>query len=113
MNECHQPKFTVDQRALRERNPKIERYFKRRMANEECSSGIVVEETELDQAIEDIIGMIEAAEEHVHKAAARRASEKEKITAEDVRKRSMERLAETHKAKREVEMKKKILCRLD
>ena len=57
------------------------------MAHEERASDIVVEETELDQAIEDIIDMTEAAEEeHAHKAAAKRASEKEKITAEDVRK---------------------------
>ena len=79
------------------------------MANEERASDTVVEETELDQAIEDIIDMTEAAEEeHAHKAAAKRASEKERITAEDVRKRSMERLAETQKRQNsEVEVKKK------
>ena len=73
------------------------------------SEGIVVEETELDQAIEGIIGMSEAAEEeHAHKAAAKRTSKKEKMTVEDVRKRSMEWLAETQKRpKSEIEVKKK------
>ena len=33
------------------------------MADEECASGTVTEETELDQAIENIIGMTEADEE--------------------------------------------------
>ena len=104
LSECLQPKFTVDQRAVRERYAKIARYSKRRMANEERASGIVAEETELDQAIEDIIGMTEAAEEeHAHRAAARRAAEK--ITAEDVRERSMDRLAETQKRQKSEEEK--------
>ena len=97
LNECEQPKFTVDQRAVRERYAKIEKYFKSRMAKEERESGINTEESELDQAIQDIIGMAEAAEEEIAQKAAENKSsrDKDKMTAEDVRKRCMERLSET------------------
>ena len=48
---------------MRERYAKIEKYLKGRRADEERLSGIVTEENELDQAIENIIGMTEADEE--------------------------------------------------
>ena len=58
------------------------------MAAEERASAISPERTELDEAVESIIERKEGAEEEM----ARRA---ERETAESVRKRSMERLAET------------------
>ena len=95
LNKCEQPKFTTDQRVIRERYAKIEKNFKSRMAKEERESGISTEESELDQEIQDIIGMAEAAE-IAQKAAENKSSrEKDEMTAEDVRKRCMERLSET------------------
>jgi len=110
LNECHQPRFTVDQRAVRERYAKIEKYFKNRMAKEERASGINGEESELDQAIQDIMGMAEAAQEEIiQKVAENKISrDKERMTAEDVRKRSMERLSETQEREKfENETKKR------
>ena len=97
LNECNQPRFTVDQRAVRERYAKIEKYFKNRMAKEERASGINAKESELDQAIQDTMGMAEAAEEEITQKAAenKNSRDKDKLTADDVRKRSMERLSET------------------
>ena len=97
LNKCHQPRFTVDQRAVRERYAKIEKYFKNRMAKEERASGINAEESELDQAIQDIMGMAEAAEVEITQKAAenKNSRDKDRLTAEDVRKRSMEILSET------------------
>ena len=73
------------------------------MAAEERQSGTNPELTELDQALENIIERSEGAEEEIARGDANKQKqvEKEKETAEDVRKRSMERLAETKQ--REVE----------
>ena len=98
LNEAEQPKCNVDQRGVRERYSKLEKSFKKRMAMEERASGITGEDvTELDQAIETILGLIEAAEHESAKNVEKkkREVEKEKETAESVRKRSMERLGET------------------
>ena len=89
--------LTVDQRAVRERNVKIEKYFKNRMAKEERASGINAEESELDKAIQDIMGMAEAAEKEItHKAAeSKNRRDKDRMKAEDVRKKYVERLSKT------------------
>ena len=110
LNECNQPRFTVDQRAVRERYAKIEKYFKNRMAKEERASGINAEESELDQAIQDIMGMAEAAEEEIIQKAAenKNSRDNDRLTAEDVRKRSKERLSETQEREKiENETKKR------
>ena len=63
LNEAEQPKFNVDQRGVKERYFKLEKSFERKMALEERASGITGEDVkELDQAIETILGLIEAAE---------------------------------------------------
>ena len=65
---------------------------------EERASGITGEDvTELDHASERLLGLIEAAEHESAKNVEKkkREVEKEKETAESVRKRSMERLGET------------------
>ena len=103
LNTIEGVRFVVDQRAVRERYTKIERNFKRKMAAEERASGINPERTELDEAVESIIERKEGAEEEI---ARREESntlmiEKEKETAESIRKRSMERLAETRERERE------------
>ena len=64
------------------------------MAKEERASGINAEESELDQAIQDTMGMAEAAEVEITQKAAenKNSRDKDRLTAEDVRKRSMGRL---------------------
>ena len=98
LNERETEKFSVDQRGVRERYSKLEKSFKKKMAVEERSSGITGKDiTELDQAIETILGLIETAEHETRKSAekTRKEVEREKETAESVRKRSIERLSET------------------
>ena len=80
------------------------------MAKEERASGINAEESELDQAIQDIVGMAEAAEEEITQKAAenKNSRDKDRLTAEDVRRKSMERLSETQKREKiETETKKR------
>ena len=97
LNVIERPNFIVDQRGVRERYAKIERNYKRKMANEERASGISPESTELDDAVESIIGLSDAAEGELNKIESKKYAEKqrEQQTAEEVRKRSMERLAES------------------
>ena len=97
LSKISEPKFLVDQRAVRERYSKLEKGFKRKMAMEERASGISPQITEVDQAIETIIGLAESAKEELAKAEGEKnqVKEKEKETAEGVRKRAMERLGET------------------
>ena len=97
LSKISEPKFLVDQRAVRERYSKLEKGFKRKMAMEERASGISPQMTEVDQAIETIIGLAESAKEELAKAEGEKnqVKEKEKETAEGVRKRAMERLGET------------------
>ena len=97
LNSMDTVKFTVDQRAVRERFAKLEKIFKRKMAEELRASGISPEHTELDDAMESILDMAEAAQENMamQDEKKRNVDEKERETAEGVRKRSMERLSET------------------
>jgi len=90
-------RFVVDQRGVRERYAKLERNFKRKIAAKERASGISPDKTVLDEAIENIMERREGAEEEIAQRAESTAvvMEKERETAESVRKRSMERLAET------------------
>ena len=64
---------------------------------EERASGTSPQMTEVDEAIEIIIGPAESAKEELAKAEGERSKvkEKEKETAEGVRKRAMKQLGET------------------
>ena len=92
--EC---RFVVNQRGVRDRYTILEKAFKRKMAAEERASGINAEPTELDLAIESIIERSEGAQVDMARndENKKKQAEQEKETAESIRKRSMERLAET------------------
>ena len=92
LNNCKELRFLVNQRGVRERFALLEKNFRRKMAAEERQSGTNPELTELDQALENIIERREGAEEEIARGDANKQKqvEKEKETAEDVRKRSME-----------------------
>lgn len=108
LNGQQQLRFTVDQRAVRERYGKLERNYKRKMREEENASGISPEVTELDIAIQEIIGRSEGAQEEIAQGdeARKKAAEEEKETAENVRRRAMERLGET-RARENTECRKR------
>ena len=110
LNSLDSPRFAVDQRGVRERYSKIEKRYKRRMAQEERASGIEGEElTEVEQAVETIIGMTEAAEEENTRKAEKKKGEvlREKETAESMRAKSMETLRETREREKSTESEEK------
>ncbi|XP_031572257.1 uncharacterized protein LOC116306353 [Actinia tenebrosa] len=96
LNNHHSPKFKVDKRAVRDHLNMIIEKFKKKMKNEESTSGISPELTELDALLEEVIGRIEVANEvvQVEKDKTKEKMEKEKKEAEDVRLKAMEKLAE-------------------
>ena len=97
LNLVQQIRFTVDQRGVRERYAKLEKAYKKRLREEERASGISPEVSELDEAIENIIEASKNAEKELMESQnnKNKQSEKERETAESVRKRSMERLSQT------------------
>lgn len=108
LNSMSEEKFVVDQRAVRDRLKKLEAWHKRKMAHEEKASGISPEFTELDQAMEDIVDRTKEAQEELAAGNEKnqKCAQKEKITAEDIRKRSMESLGETKEREKENTSKK-------
>ena len=101
----------VDQRSVRDRFNKLERDYKRKKACEERASGISPEEPdELDQALENITEMAREQREQLLRGEVKKKNdiEKERETAETVRKRAMERMGETRERENvERERKKK------
>ena len=91
--EC---RFVVNQRGVRDRYTNLEKSFTRKMAAEERASGINAEPTDLDLAIESIIERSEGAHDMARNDEnKKKQAEQEKETAESIRQRSMDRLAET------------------
>ena len=109
LNAYQEVRFIVDQRAVRDRYLKIEKNYKRKMLAEESASGISPDVTELDQAIESIVKRSEGAHEEIEKVGInkRKQAEKERENAESMRKRAMERLAETREREGSASAKKK------
>ena len=98
LNKVDQLKFIVDQRAVRDRFVKLEKACKKKTREELRASGIAPNEPpELDQALEEIIEKINFAEQQKEASCAEKQQEidKEKETAEAVRRRVMERLSES------------------
>eukprot|EP00794_Sanderia_malayensis_P019547 gene19547-21478_t len=87
----------VDQRAVRDRFVRLEKTFKKKMALELRASGIDAEQSELDQAMEEIVERSHEAQEGFARGDAKKQqqAEKDKEMAENVRKRAMERFGET------------------
>ena len=98
LNKIDQPKFIVDQRAVRDRFVKLEKACKKKTRDELRASGFAPSEpSELDQALEEIIEKSKSAEQQKEASCAEKQQEidKEKETAEAVRRRAMERLSES------------------
>ena len=94
LNDIAHLNFIVDMRGVRDRFGQLEKNFKKKRASEERANGICPDEPdELDQALEEIVQLMN--EEQWDNGERRKEIEKEKETAASVRKRAMERLAET------------------
>ena len=109
LNTYIEPRFSADQRAVRERFAKLEKYFKKKTASEVRASGISPEITELDEAMENILELTETArmEQGEEMEGRKKRDEQEKETAVSVRKRSMERLGETRERECQESKKKR------
>ena len=94
LNAIEHPKYNVDMRGVRDRFTKLEKNYRKKRASEERANGICPDEPdELDQALEEILQLMN--EEQLEAGEKRKAVEKEKETAASVRKRAMEGMAET------------------
>ena len=94
MSDIAHLNFIVDMRGVSDRFGKVEKNFKKKRASEERASGICPDEPdELDQALEEIVQLMN--EEQWDNGERRKEIEKEKEIAASVRKRATERLAET------------------
>ena len=95
LNKIELPKYSVDQRAVRDKFVKLEKGYKRKTREELKANGIAPPEmSELDQALEEIIERKENAEQDKVTSCREKQQEKEKEreTAEAVRRRAMESL---------------------
>ena len=94
MISINNPKFKVDNRAVRERYALLADKLRRKLKEEKKASGIDTDMTETESALEELIEKEDAAEEDAEAATAgkKRNKEAEKVTAEEMRKRAMERM---------------------
>ena len=97
LNNIKDPKFKVSKRSIREHFQLLVAKYKTKRSTENRASGIEVEDTEVDEAMEDICEKMELAEEEQLKGAdnKRRKIEADKVSAEEVRLRATEKLGET------------------
>ena len=95
------PGFTVSQRAVRDRYSILEKKAKKRKREIENGTGISPEDSELDLALEEIIEKWEAADQgfQLDNQSKAKKLEKDKETAEEMRRMSMETLGASKKRK--------------
>ena len=99
LNRMESPKFQLkDKRAVRERWVLLRKKFTKKMSEEEKESGISVDDlTEKEVLIEELVSREDTATADADHAA--KQQDKNKETAEDIRKKAMESLKETKKRK--------------
>ena len=92
--------FKVDNRAVRDRYNLLSSNLRRKLKREQKESGIVVDMSEVEKALESLIEKEDAAEELRQEGKLKKvANEAERMNAEDIRKKAMESLGETQKRK--------------
>ena len=95
LNSIHQPKFRVTARSVRDRFSLLSTKYAQKLRMEERASGIEVEQTELERLIDEILEREKDAKRELDSKDREKKSkaDKEKATAEQVRKQAMERMA--------------------
>ena len=97
-------RFLVTKKSVREHLKLLLDKYRARIQKERRDSGVEVEETELDQALEEIKEKWEAAEEQdILLLNNKKKTEEDRAMGEEVRKRACEKLSETMKRKGEGE----------
>ena len=101
LNNIKDPKFKVSKRSIWEHFQLLLSKFKTTMKTEQRASGIEVEETEVDKAMEEIDENWEASEEEQLKGKGNTKKKAEidslRASADDLRLRATEKLRETKK----------------
>ena len=93
--------FKVDKRAVRDRNNLLQSNYCRKLKQEEKASGVAVEMSEVERALEFIMEKEDAAEELRQEGKLKKVTdEADKVISEDITKKAMENLEETLKRKR-------------
>lgn len=94
LNSLHHPKFRVTSRSVRDRCTLLTTKHSQRLNDEERASGIDVEETELDNLLEEILEKEKLGKEQIELDAEnnKTKSEKDKLTAESIREDAMKRM---------------------
>ena len=99
LNALETPKFRVSQRSVRDRYQLLEKKHKRKLSDEEKATGISPEDSEIDEAMEDIIAQFEEAD-LLNEQLTTEKKQKEEAEVEktvEMRRCSMETFKETKK----------------
>ena len=102
LNSIPDPKFSVDQRSVRDHLALLEKKFKKKMTDQiKKGTGSSPEPSESDIAMEQIIEMQEASQlAYENESESKKEQlESERLKAEDIRKKAMEKLGDTKKRK--------------
>ena len=108
LNSIHQPSFRVTARSVRDRLTLLSTKYAQKLRMEEKASGIDVEQTELESLLEEILEREKEAKKNLELKDRDKKSkvEKEKATAEEVRKQALERMAKPKVEDQENKQKK-------
>ena len=101
LNAVEKPSFKVTQRSVRDRYSQMEKNHKTKVAHEERASGICPEESEVDQAMEEIIQLFEDHDRENEKLSdeKKKKAEEDVTKAEEMRRQSLQTFKETQRRK--------------
>ena len=90
----HNPKFRVTSRSVRDRCTLLTTKHAQKLRDEERTSGIAVEETELDSLLEDILEKEKLGKEQIELDTEKKKAkaDKQKLTATSIREEAMKRM---------------------
>ncbi|XP_020895255.1 trichohyalin [Exaiptasia diaphana] len=99
LNSLPNPKFKVSQRSVRDRYVLLEKKHKQKVRKEDGESGTNPEESELDQAMADIISQMEESDREFEKASTEKKKkiEDDAEKGEEMRRQSLETFKESQK----------------
>ena len=97
LEQVEDPKFKTDKRSVRDRFNKLIKDHKKKDRDEERASGISPEQDEVDNALDNIVPIVEEAEKEQEQLndAKLKKHEEEQGKAIEMRRRSLETFAET------------------
>jgi hypothetical protein len=99
LNNVESPKFKVTVRSVRDHYTQLTNKKAQQLREEEKASGIEVTPTELDVMLEEILEKEKVCKAEIESGEIqlKKNAEKEKLSAENIRRQAMERMSETKK----------------